>query len=124
LIPIEVMKGEPGITFTRPKKIGDALLHPRSVRNSVEPYLFFFFLAFFFAAILFSSHSFKDSRQPCWRSAYSNSCIVTRVILVKRKVSNGREKRRSENRRVSALFSLDWRFRRAWRPSCGAQNCF
>jgi hypothetical protein len=36
-MPIEVKKGETGITLTRPpKKIGDALLHPRSVQFLVN----------------------------------------------------------------------------------------
>jgi hypothetical protein len=56
---------------------------------SVEAaYLFFFALAFFFAGILFSSQLLQNFRQQSWRSAYSTSCIVIALALVKRKVNH------------------------------------
>jgi hypothetical protein len=69
-----------------PKNFGDALLHPREFISICRSTYFVFFFAFFFAGILFSSKLFEFSRQHCWRSAYSFSCIVIPIYLVKKKV--------------------------------------
>jgi hypothetical protein len=107
---------ESGTCATReaPKNFGDALLHPREFISICRTTYFVFFFAFFFAGILFSSKLFEFSRQHCWRSAYSFSCIVIPIYLVKKKVMLWQKKMKNptsesakiENRRRDAPGSL------------------